>query len=75
MYSSVVWQDVHMGVVKSLVFGLLIIWISTSKGYFLQYERSGGFGAEGVSRITTNAVVLSSVTILVWDYLLTAILL
>jgi phospholipid/cholesterol/gamma-HCH transport system permease protein len=75
MYASVEWQDIHMGVVKSLVFGLLIIWIATSKGFFLHYERSGGFGAEGVSRTTTNAVVLSSVTILVWDYLLTAILL
>ena len=75
MYSSVEWQDVNMGVVKSLVFGLLIIWISTSKGFYLHHERSGGFGAEGVSRTTTNAVVLSSVTILVWDYLLTAILL
>ena len=75
MYSAVEWQDIHMGIVKSLVFGLLIIWISTSKGFFLHHERSGGFGAEGVSRTTTNAVVLSSVTILVWDYLLTAILL
>jgi phospholipid/cholesterol/gamma-HCH transport system permease protein len=75
MYSSVEWQDIHMGIIKSLVFGLLIIWISTSKGFFLHHERSGGFGAEGVSRTTTNAVVLSSVTILVWDYLITAILL
>lgn len=75
MYASVVWQDVYMGIVKSLVFGLMVIWIATSKGYFLHYERAGGFGAEGVSRATTNAVVLSSVTVLVWDYLLTAILL
>ena len=38
-------------------------------------ERSGGFGAEGVSRSTTDAVVLSSVAVLVWDYLITSILL
>jgi phospholipid/cholesterol/gamma-HCH transport system permease protein len=75
MYASVGWPDVWMGIVKSLVFGLLIIWISASKGYFLHLERSGGFGAEGVSRTTTSAVVLASVTILVWDYLLSAILL
>lgn len=75
MYASVEWNDIWMGIVKSLVFGLLIIWISASKGYFLHLERSGGFGAEGVSRTTTSAVVLASVTILVWDYLLSAILL
>ncbi len=74
MYRSVVWADVEMGLVKALVFGLLIIWISAAKGFFLHLERSGGFGAEGVSRTTTSAVVLSSVAILVWDYLISAIL-
>ena len=75
MYDSVVWQDVKMGLVKSLVFGLLIIWISTAKGYYLHLERSGGFGAFGVSKATTSAVVLASVSVLVWDYLLSAIML
>ena len=75
MYRSVDWADVEMGLVKALVFGLLIIWISAAKGYFLHLERTGGFGAEGVSRTTTSAVVLSSVAILVWDYLISAILL
>lgn len=75
MYSTVEWQDIHMGIVKSLCFGLIIVWIATSKGYHLHLERSGGFGAEGVSRATTSAVVLSSVAVLVWDYLISAILL
>jgi phospholipid/cholesterol/gamma-HCH transport system permease protein len=75
MYASVVWADVEMGLVKSLVFGLLLVWICTCKGFFLHLEPSGGFGAEGVSRTTTNAVVLSSVSVLVWDYLISAILL
>jgi phospholipid/cholesterol/gamma-HCH transport system permease protein len=75
MYSAVAWNDVYMGIVKSLVFGLLIVWISAAKGYFLHFERSGGFGAEGVSRTTTSAVVLSAVSILVWDYLISALLL
>jgi phospholipid/cholesterol/gamma-HCH transport system permease protein len=75
MYDSVVWHDIQMGLVKSLVFGLLIIWISTAKGYFLHLERSGGFGALGVSKTTTDAVVLCSVLVLVWDYLLSAIML
>jgi phospholipid/cholesterol/gamma-HCH transport system permease protein len=75
MYQSVDWNDVQMGLVKSLVFGLLIVWISTTKGYFLHWERSGGFGAEGVSRTTTSAVVFASVAVLVWDYLISGIML
>jgi phospholipid/cholesterol/gamma-HCH transport system permease protein len=75
MYTSVDWRDIEMGLVKSLVFGLMIVWIAAAKGYYLQLERSGGFGAEGVSRTTTTAVVLSSVTILVWDYLISALML
>lgn len=75
MYASVVWADIEMGLVKSLVFGLLLVWICTCKGFFLHLEQTGGFGAEGVSRTTTDAVVLSSVSVLVWDYLISALLL
>ena len=75
MYASVVWADLEMGLVKSLVFGLLLVWICTCKGFFLHLEHSGGFGAEGVSRTTTDAVVLSSVSVLVWDYLISALML
>jgi len=75
MYASVTWQDVNMGLVKSLIFGLLIVWITASKGYYLHLERTQAFGAEGVSRITTEAVVLSAVAILVWDYLVSSVLL
>jgi len=74
MYASVVWADVEMGLIKSLVFGLLMVWITACKGYNLHLDRSGGFGAEGVSRTTTDAVVLSSVSVLVWDYLISALL-
>ena len=31
--SSVAWKDVHMGIVKSLCFSVLLIWICTYKGY------------------------------------------
>lgn len=75
MYKDVTWDDVYMGVVKSLCFGLIIICVCASKGYFVHLSRGGGFGAEGVSRATTNAVVLSSVTILLFDYILTSLLL
>ncbi len=75
MYASVEWTDIKMGLVKSVVFGLLLVWIAAAKGYYLHLERTGGFGAEGVSRNTTNAVVLSSVSVLVWDYLISALML
>ncbi len=75
MYDSVDWIDIKMGLVKSLVFGLLLVWITAARGYYLHLERDGGFGAEGVSRTTTRAVVMASVTVLVWDYLISAIML
>ncbi|HKL27276.1 MAG TPA: MlaE family lipid ABC transporter permease subunit [Desulfuromonadales bacterium] len=75
MYASVGWTDIRMGLAKSLIFGLLLVWIAAAKGYWLHLERSGGFGAEGVSRVTTDAVVMSSVSVLVWDYLISAMLL
>ncbi len=75
MYDSVVWADIRLCLVKSLIFAMLIVWIATFKGYFLHLNRSGVYGAEGVSRITTDAVVLASVTILVWDYLIGSLIL
>ena len=61
-------KDVLVGLYKSICFGGLIAWVCCYKGY------TAGFGAEGVSRATTQAVVLSSVLILVFDYLLTSVL-
>lgn len=75
MYKDVDFSDIYMGIVKSLCFGMLIIWISSSKGYFVHLSKGGGFGAEGVSRVTTSAVVLSSVSVLLFDYFLTSVLL
>lgn len=75
MYHSVGWEDIYLGLVKSISFGLLIVWICSAKGFYVHYERSGGFGAEGVSRTTTNAVVLASVMVLVWNYLIGACML
>jgi len=69
MQASVEWNDVANGLIKSLVFGLIIAWVCTFKGYFT------GRGAEGVSQSTTSAVVLSSVLVLVSDYFLTSVLL
>ncbi len=75
MAQSVVNKDINLGIIKAFVFALLIVWICTARGYFVQEIRRVGFGAESVSRVTTQAVVISSISILIWDYLLTAILL
>ena len=64
--------DILEGVYKSLCFGLIITWVCCYKGY---YTDTWGQGAEGVSKATTQAVVTSSVLILVWDYFMTSILL
>ncbi|MEA2679708.1 MAG: phospholipid/cholesterol/gamma-HCH transport system permease protein [Candidatus Binataceae bacterium] len=62
-------HDIATGIYKALVFGLVVMWVCCYKGYHA--ERM----ATGVSRATTEAVVLSSVLILVWDYFLTSVLL
>ncbi|NOY67382.1 MAG: ABC transporter permease [Gammaproteobacteria bacterium] len=75
MYDSVDWADVQLGLVKSFIFAILIIWIATFKGYFLHILKAGNFGAEGVSRVTTDTVVLSSVVVLASDYLIGSVML
>jgi phospholipid/cholesterol/gamma-HCH transport system permease protein len=60
-------NDVFHGIYKSLSFGLIVAWICCYKGYFTEY------GAKGVSKATTQAVVICSVLILVWDYFITSV--
>ena len=60
--------DISIGFWKSLSFGLIISWVCCYKGFNTR------FGAEGVSKATTEAVVLSSVWILICDYFLTSVL-
>ena len=59
-------SDLYMGITKALVFGFLLCSISCTQGFFA----SGG--AKGVGEATTRAVVLSSVAVLVMNYLLTS---
>jgi len=75
MYETVLWRDITMGVTKSFVFGLLIMWIATVKGFYLHMEKYGSYGSEGVSRVTTDAVVISSIAVLCFDFLVSAIIL
>jgi len=59
-------DDVIGGLLKSVVFAFFLTLISCYRGY-----RTRG-GAQGVGLSTTQAVVTSSVTVLVLDYFLTA---
>jgi phospholipid/cholesterol/gamma-HCH transport system permease protein len=70
MISYVQMKDIVEGIFKSLNFGIIIAWVCCFKGYYTGFY--SGFGAEGVSKATTQAVVLASVLILVWDYFITS---
>lgn len=57
--------DVISGLVKAAVFGFIVTLMGCYNGY------NSGRGAQGVGSATTNAVVSSSVLILIFNYLLT----
>ncbi len=60
-------KDVVGSFIKSLVFGVLVGLIATYRGI------TAAPSAEGVSRATTDTVVIGSVTIFVFDYFITAL--
>ncbi len=64
--SSVEMADIHQSFLKSLVFGIAISWIAVYQGY------QAAPTSEGVSRATTSTVVVSSLSILALDFILTA---
>jgi phospholipid/cholesterol/gamma-HCH transport system permease protein len=68
MQNFVTFRDVLTGFWKSVSFGIIVTWVATYKGFTV------GHGAEGVARSTTQAVVLATVLILVWDYFLGSVL-
>ncbi|MEM1231195.1 MAG: lipid asymmetry maintenance ABC transporter permease subunit MlaE [Pseudomonadota bacterium] len=59
------WQDVGKGMLKTLVFALVVTWIAVFQGYDTEPT------AEGISEATTRTVVTSSIMILGLDFLLT----
>ena len=60
---------IYGGLLKSIAFGLIVSWVCCYKGFYTRQS------AEGLGSATTEAVVLSSVLILVGDYFLTSVLL
>ena len=69
MQASVdVTEDILNGVIKSLVFGIIVSWIAVFEGYDAEPT------AEGVSGATTRTVVTSSLAVLASDFILTALM-
>nr|VFK09347.1 MAG: phospholipid/cholesterol/gamma-HCH transport system permease protein [Candidatus Kentron sp. LPFa]VFK26431.1 MAG: phospholipid/cholesterol/gamma-HCH transport system permease protein [Candidatus Kentron sp. LPFa]VFK64217.1 MAG: phospholipid/cholesterol/gamma-HCH transport system permease protein [Candidatus Kentron sp. UNK]VFK71024.1 MAG: phospholipid/cholesterol/gamma-HCH transport system permease protein [Candidatus Kentron sp. UNK] len=61
-------DDVANGVIKSLVFGVVVTWIAVFEGFDTIPT------SEGVGRATTRTVVHSSLAVLGLDFLLTALM-
>lgn len=62
-------DDVLNGVIKSVVFGIVVTWIAVYEGY------DAAPNAEGVSRATNHTVVYSSLAVLGLDFIMTALML
>ena len=60
--------DVFSGIIKSIVFAFLVIWIALFQGFTCVPT------AEGISQATTRTVVSASLVILGFDFLLTAMM-
>jgi phospholipid/cholesterol/gamma-HCH transport system permease protein len=63
-----VWRDVGNGVIKSVVFGVLVSFVALLQGYQALPT------PEGVSRATTRTVVVASLAVLGIDFILTALM-
>ncbi len=60
--------DVLNGVIKSLVFGFIVTWVSVYQGYY------SAPNASGISEATTKTVVYASLLVLAVDFMLTAMM-
>jgi phospholipid/cholesterol/gamma-HCH transport system permease protein len=63
---SVELNDITDGLIKAAVFGFAVTWIAVYQGFTAEPT------SEGVARATTSTVVLSSLSILALDFVLTA---
>ncbi len=61
-------EDVLSGVIKSIVFGFVVTWIAVFQGFNAQPT------SEGISRATTQTVVVSSLAVLALDFILTGLM-
>lgn len=63
-----VWADLGNGVAKSLVFGVTVTFVALLQGWEARPT------AEGVARATTRTVVMASLAVLGFDFILTALM-
>jgi phospholipid/cholesterol/gamma-HCH transport system permease protein len=63
-----VWRDVGNGILKSIVFGVICTFVAVYQGYETQAT------PEGVAHATTRTVVISSLSVLAMDFVLTALM-
>lgn len=69
MQSSVDFSsDILNGIIKSIVFGVAVIWISVAQGYFATPTSAG------IASATTKSVVYASLVVLGLDFILTAMM-
>jgi phospholipid/cholesterol/gamma-HCH transport system permease protein len=61
-------NDVLNGVIKSIVFAIVVTWIAVHKGYDCLPT------SEGISQATTSTVVQSSLWVLGLDFILTSLM-
>ncbi len=64
---ALVHKDLYSGLIKSLVFGMIIAWVSCYEGFNVEG------GAEGVGQATTRSVVTSFILIIAADCFFTAL--
>jgi phospholipid/cholesterol/gamma-HCH transport system permease protein len=56
------------GVLKALCFGVLVTWVAVFQGFY------SAPNARGISQATTKTVVYSSLLVLIFDFILTAVM-
>ena len=61
-------SDITNGLIKSSIFGFILTWVGSFKGYFAEG------GARGVGLATTQSVVMGSILLLLANYFLTSAL-
>ena len=63
-----IWNDIANGVIKSFVFGIVVTFTALYQGYHAQPT------PEDVSRATTRTVVIASLSVWLFDFILTALM-
>jgi phospholipid/cholesterol/gamma-HCH transport system permease protein len=69
MQQSLDISDINEGIIKSVVFGVIASLLAVWEGY------NAVPTAEGVGRATTRTVVITAISVLIFDFMITAFML